>query len=178
MRGGGNEQGKTKSTVTSTSTVASASKGKWKINDEEALSFLEEMIPRSAPPADSDYTDVNQGRDQQETATKTRESDEARRRRGSVSLPLNGDSTPQSDDDHAEAISHSVTKTPHHVHPQHPPQHALSLSSLFSKLALISTILSTLRVSTFTYPSFEGNLLIQRGSLLYLWNRHSKDVEH
>jgi len=54
--------------------------------------------------------------------------------------------------------AHSSTK-----HTLFNPQSFLAFS-MFSKLALISTVLSALRVSAFTYPSFEGNLLIQPGA--------------
>src|SRR5882762_10411279 len=100
---GGIPKGQTKPTFSSTST--SATKGRWKVSEDEAASFLEKLIPRSSVPATPDGPNANSipGRDhagdtpQDGTFGDTPAS--SRQRRISLSLPLDGDATPQSDDD-------------------------------------------------------------------------------
>jgi len=87
-----NGNGETKSSATATAIA----KGKWKVSEEDALSFLEELIPRSSSPT-MDGLDDNRDQEVPNGEGPTQD-DDAHRKRMSISLPHNGALIPQSND--------------------------------------------------------------------------------
>jgi Ras-related protein Rab-7A len=102
--------------------AATAAKGKWKVSEEEALSFLEELIPRT-PSSSTDGLENNQD---QETGSRTdRTQDDASRQRASGSLPLNGPSISQLNDSGHDEEPLSPPSSPP---PPSPPVRSESIS--------------------------------------------------
>jgi Ras-related protein Rab-7A len=116
----GHVNGKAKSSPIPTPTPTAKAKGKWKVSEQEAFSFLEELIPPRAPspPLDDPSTDIPTPREHHHSLQEvTDESDAARI--VSISLPPNGDSTsqPNQSDDNPEPIHLPV----HNDEPPSPP---------------------------------------------------------
>lgn len=121
LNGGANGNGQAKTRA----------KGKWKVSEEEALAFLEDLIPRaSLPPPGDDTRDMEQGTSSHQTSARS-----------------NGDAVFTSEDSHtrdesqgdlsspsrqrSKSMSITITDNTHHRH--HSPPNTRALSPSFAR---------------------------------------------
>ena len=136
----GHVNGKAKSSPIPTPTPTAKAKGKWKVSEQEAFSFLDELIPPRAPspPLDDLSTDIPAPREHQHSLQEETDESNAARIKMSISLPPDGNSTtqPNQSDDNPEPIHLPVRVEEPPSPPASPPSSPPRMRSKSTSIAI------------------------------------------